>query len=111
MHTQEKLIRRGHQADLTSLLEIASGQTVQDTNLGSDSSVRFSTSLPFDVTLHNLAGFRYFYIIFLKFPLLKMKKIGKRQADVKCLMVRLSEREFCSHRMQLHGDIHPWHSD
>lgn len=33
MRTQEKLIRRGHKADLASLPEIASGQTVQDTNL------------------------------------------------------------------------------
>lgn len=33
VHTQEKLIRRGHKADLTSLLEIACEQAVQDMNL------------------------------------------------------------------------------
>lgn len=33
MHTQDKLMRRGHKADLASLLEIASGQAVQDMNL------------------------------------------------------------------------------
>lgn len=45
----------------------------------SDSSVRFATSLLFDVALYNLAGLGYFYINFLKFPLLKIKIYIERQ--------------------------------
>lgn len=79
----------------------------------SDSSVRFATSLLFDVARYNLAGLGYFYINFLEFPLLKIKKkyIQKGKTDVKCLVMRLSEREFCSRHMRLSGDIHPWYID
>lgn len=60
VYTKERLIRRGRKVDLASLLEIASGQAVQDTDflVCLDSSVRFETSLLFDVALHNLVGFQ-----------------------------------------------------
>lgn len=66
----------------------------------SDSSVRFATSLLFDVALNNLAGFQVFYVTFLK-CVSSIEILKKDQNDVKCSVTRHSGREFCSCHMQL----------